>query len=96
MNEFYSYSNEASNVESFTATPPTIVSVSVTETRVEIVKRQISNATYAVYPPRPVPDFVWKEIYEIVNGTLVRQPDVAGTHAPAQLVPESILWENNK
>ena len=80
----------------FAGTYPTIVSVSLTETRVEIVKRQLSNATYTVNPPRTVPDTVWKEIYEIVNGILVRQPDVAGTHIPAQVVSESLLWEDSK
>ena len=87
------YSNDGGN---FIGTYPTIVSALVTETRVEIVKRQLSNATYLVNPPQAVPDTVWKEVYEIVNGTLVRQPDVAGTHIPAQLAPESILWETSK
>ena len=73
-----------------------VVSVQVTEKRVEIVKRLPSNMTYMCNPPKPVPDKVWKEIYEVVNGTLVRQADMTSIHIPSHTVPESIVWEDQK
>lgn len=76
--------------------PVVIKSVTVTETRLEIVKRKLNNIVFACNPPIQMSDVVWKEIYEVVNGHLVRQADVAGIHTPAHTVPESIVWEDQK
>ena len=76
--------------------PDIIVSVTVTESRIEIVKRAPSNMTYACNPPRPAPDKVWKVIYEVVNGRLEWQTLEIGTHVPAHMVPETITWEASK
>jgi hypothetical protein len=77
--------------------PDIIVSVTVTESRIEIVKRQPSNMTYMCNPPKPAPDKVWKEIYEVVNGRLERRTAFEiGTHVPAHFVPETIIWEASK
>lgn len=61
-------------------------------TRLEVVYRTPSNTTYACYPPRPVPDCVEKEIWEVKDNKLVWVATVSGIHKPAHLVSESIVF----
>ncbi len=70
---------------------PEIVSFGVTDDGLHVIKRARPNFTYAVCGPNSTPpDQVWKETWLIVDGKLVKQPDVYGKHQRAYQVPESI------
>lgn len=72
---------------------PVVHSVSVVCGQVEIVWRATPLFTYTVIGPnsRP-PDKVWKEVWRVINGCLVREPDVIGTHRRGYEVPEEITF----
>lgn len=72
--------------------PVTIVAVEVLPTRVTITYRRPSAAYFACNPPRPMPDTVWKAVYTLLNGELVFDRKVHGTHTPAELRPETIIF----
>ncbi len=58
--------------------------------KIEVVFRCKSQCMYACYPPRPVPDSVWKEIYGIENGRIALLKVIPGKHTPGEFVEESI------
>ena len=70
---------------------PVIIAVQVGEISVLVTKRATPNFTYAVIGPnsRP-PDMVWREVWEIEDGKLIRKEDVHGRHTPSQTLPEAI------
>lgn len=57
---------------------------------IEVIFRTPSNVTLAVWPPRPSPDTVWKEIYGVVNGKLGLLKKIDGKHIPPQTIFENI------
>lgn len=66
-------------------------SYSITETSVELVMRAKPLFTYTVIGPNSIPpDMVWKEVWEVENGKLVRRPDIIGTHHKETTLPERI------
>lgn len=70
-----------------------IVSVTLTPAgRLEVVKREPSNSMYPTYPPHPVPDKVWLEIYEAQDGRIKLVERVEGVHTPETLQPETIVF----
>lgn len=69
-----------------------IIDVSITDTTVEVTKRKRSTSTYACFPPRPVPDIVWKEIYKVIDNKIVFIKNVKGIHRPAYTVHESFTF----
>jgi hypothetical protein len=69
----------------------TIVSVTLVDGGLEVVKRRPSNAAYCT--GQPVPDLVCKEIYVGgPNGNVVLGARIHGKHTPAYRVPESITF----
>lgn len=60
---------------------------------IEVVKRQQSNRMFASNPPRPVPDFVWKEVYGVVDGKITIVKRQEGKHIPASMNSEQIVFE---
>ncbi len=73
---------------------PETISIDVTPDHVWIVKRAHPNFSYTVIGPNSQPpDKVWKEVWEVEGGKLVRRPDVVGTHTPAQSIPESFEFD---
>lgn len=70
-----------------------VVSLSITDTGVEVVYRRPSNAVYACNPPRPMPDHVWRERWEVIEGVLTLVERAAGLHTPARIVPEEVTFQ---
>jgi hypothetical protein len=66
-----------------------IISATLVDGRLEIVKRYPSNEMYACNPPQPVPDRIEKEIYSAVDGQIVLAETIPGTHIPGYSVPET-------
>lgn len=60
---------------------------------IEVVNRKPSNMIYAVNPPRPSPDKVWKNIYGVVDGKIKLIEQKEGRHITAKLEPEKIVFE---
>ncbi len=74
--------------------PEEIISIDVTPDHVWIVKRAHPLFSYTVIGPgSQPPDRVWKEVWEVEGGKLVRRPDVVGRHHPAQSLPESFEFD---
>lgn len=71
-----------------------IYHVNVGPDAVEVFKRAEPSWWYPtpILPRRP-PDKVWKEVWLVVEGKLVRQPDVIGKHVPEARTPESITFD---
>ena len=69
---------------------PEPVSVELVDGELHVVWRQRSHAEYPVYPPRPVPDRVWKEIYVCGHDEIVLAETIQGTHTPAYEEPERL------
>lgn len=68
-----------------------IVSVTLVDGGLEVVKRRPSNAAYCT--GKPVPDLVCKEIYiGGPHGNVVLGARIHGKHTPAYWVPESITF----
>jgi len=59
---------------------------------IEVVKRVPSNKMYAVYPPKPAPDYVWKEIYGIIDNKIQLIKKIDGKHIPAKYNDEQIIF----
>lgn len=71
-----------------------ILSRNLIDGKLEIICRQKSNIVYACNPPRPAPDYVWKEIYGVVDGKLCLVESIKGTHKPAEYIQESFSFYN--
>ena len=69
---------------------PEPVSVELVGGELHVVWRQRSHAEYPVYPPRPVPDRVWKDIYVCGHDEIVLAETIQGTHTPAYEEPERL------
>lgn len=74
--------------------PVEILSRKLIEGKLQIVCRQRSNTMYACNPPRPAPDYVWMEIYGVVDGKIVLVEAIQGKHKPAEYIQESISFNN--
>ena len=59
---------------------------------IEVVFREPSNIMYACNPPRPVPDKVWKEVYSVENGIIIKTQTINGKHEPGNFIPENITF----
>jgi len=59
---------------------------------IEVVKKVASNQIYPTNPPRPKPDYVWKEIYKVVDGKIKMVEKIDGKHEPANFVSERIIF----
>lgn len=74
-----------------------VTDLSITTTGVAVTLRRRSNMMYACNPPRPIPDAVWREVYEAraVGGDVVLELTKVehGKHTPAAQVPESISFD---
>ncbi len=64
------------------------IDVDLEKRKVEIVYRIPSNTMYATYPPRDVPDKVFKKIYSVKSGELIFDNIIQGVHIPASQQPE--------
>jgi hypothetical protein len=76
----------------------TIVSVVLNkeENQIEVIKRQPSMMTLAVYPPRPAADSVWKEVYAVGDdGNLYLKETIQGEVTPAKYIEEKIEFKKN-
>ena len=69
---------------------PEPVSVELVDGELHVVWRQRSHAEYPVYPPRPVPDRIWKDIYVCGHDEIVLAETIQGTHTPAYEEPECL------
>lgn len=68
-----------------------IVSVTLVDGKLEVVRRRKSNAAYCT--GAPVPDLVCKEIYGTdITGRINLYKRIEGKHTPAYRVPESITF----
>lgn len=68
-----------------------IVSVTLVDGRLEVVKRRQSKAAFCT--GRPVPDLVCKEVYVgDANGNVVLGAFIQGRHTPAYTVPEAFTF----
>ncbi len=67
-----------------------IVSAELVNGQLHVVIKQPSNAMYACYPARPVPDVVWKDVYGVVDGMVALVDVIKGKHTPACSVSEQI------
>jgi hypothetical protein len=65
-----------------------VISAEVKDDKVVIVRQYESNITYG--NGKAAPDRVVKEVYSIVDGKIVLEKEVAGTHTPAHYVQETI------
>lgn len=68
----------------------------VEDNKLVVIKRIKSNRSYMTYPPRPVPDKVWKEIWGVPYGILTLLEQVEGTHEPEHIVKEKFIFEDGK
>jgi len=59
---------------------------------VEITYREASNMMYLCNPPRPCPDTVWKEVWKVEDGKLVKKEDIPGQHIPSSINEEQIIF----
>lgn len=66
----------------------------VEENKLVVIKRIKSNRTYMTYPPHPVPDKVWKEVWGVQDGILTILEHVEGTHEPEHTVKEKFIFED--
>lgn len=62
---------------------------------IEVVFREISNTILCSYPPINSPDKIWKEIYEVVEGSLKMTNKIEGTHTPKTYISEKITFNAN-
>lgn len=69
-----------------------IEGVEVWERGVVLTLRRRSGLMYACNPPRPCPDEVWRETYELTDGKLRKTKHENGTHVPAQQLPETFVF----
>ena len=69
-------------------TMPEPVSVELVGGELHVVWRQRSHAEYPVYPSRPVPDHVWKDVYVCGHDEIVLAETIQGTHIPVTENPE--------
>ncbi len=66
------------------------------ENQIEVIKIQPSMTTLAVWPPRPSPDTVWKEVYAVgEDGKLHLKETLQGEVTPAQYIEEKIEFKKN-
>ena len=71
---------------------PIISSVEVFKHSIEVIKRAKPNFNYAIVGGAHPPDKVWKEVWCVANGELIRFSDVVGSHVPATMNPEKISF----
>jgi len=69
-----------------------IESLEITEKGVVVIYREPSNQILLCIPPRPAPDRVWREVWEIRDGKLEKTSSEEGRHTPASSVAESISF----
>ncbi len=77
---------------SYSYDTPSIISATVNEARVEITKRAKPLFNYTSLGSAQPSDKVWKEIWELREGRLVRLPDIEGRHTPPYTIPEAIAF----
>ena len=65
-----------------------IINVVVTDEQIEVTIRVRSGSMYACYPPRPVPDTIYKDIYVVNSGKFVFDKRIEGKHVPEHIVGE--------
>ena len=71
-----------------------IVSFTVVDGEIQVVKRKWSNMYFACDPPKKAPDTVWRETYGVVDGKICQIGCAVATHHPAHNVPEAIIFED--
>jgi hypothetical protein len=72
-----------------------VVGLEVTPRGVTIDFRLRSGGMYLTYPPRPMPDKVWREVYQVTNdweAALELMRVVEGKHEPAREIAEKITF----
>lgn len=73
------------SIESFTLTH---------DGHIEIVLRECSGQILLCNPPRPVPDYIKKQIYGVVNGKIELIKEIEGRHIPTSTNCEQIIFED--
>ena len=58
-----------------------------------ITFREKSNIILTSYPSQPAPDRVWKEVYGVVEGKLVKIKEIKGTHIPSHTIKEQFVFD---
>jgi len=72
-----------------------VIAAQVFPERIEITYRAPSNCSYASVGGGPVPDRIWKDVWEIQyagSAFLVKTRTIEGQHIPARLNPEQIIF----
>lgn len=64
------------------------------ENVLEIVRRFKSNEILLVYPPRPKPDTLVKEVWGVENGILTLLEQVKGVVEPTYNITEKFVYED--
>lgn len=72
---------------------PEVINVIVFNNKVEITYRQKSNEIFCSFPPQPVPDKVWKDIYIVRDNALVFDGQLKGVPIPNKVIPEEINFK---
>lgn len=61
-----------------------IESLKITDDGIEVIYRESSNQILLCNPPRPAPDRVWRETWEIRDGMLAKVASEEVKHMPAE------------
>jgi hypothetical protein len=72
-----------------------IISCKICDDYVEISYREPSNSQFQTWPPQPVPDKIWKEIYRVVDGKIKLAKTINGRHTPSCTVNESFSYDED-
>ena len=74
-----------------------VLNINLTEDgKLEIIKRRYSDAVYASYPPSPVPDTIWKEVYGVRDSRIVLVKKVPGKHIPRRILEEEFIFSDDE
>lgn len=73
---------------------PEITSVEITDSTIAVFWREDPGTRY-MEGGKP-PDKVWKDVYKVVNGKIVKDTTIYANVHEGYTVPESVEWEVKK